>query len=205
MINAAKIKELLQQPLPGKFSHQKMLPTGRKLSADVNDLKGAKHSGVMMLLFYIDNNLHVLLIKRPSHMKHHAGQVAMPGGRVEPGETSLESALRETWEEIGIKADAIKILGVLSDLYVEVSRFLIHPHVGLIENADTVQINKQEVEKLIAFPFNKIKQGIDESEIETITGKLKVPCYKYDNEIIWGATSMILTEFFDVIQQAIDQ
>jgi ADP-ribose pyrophosphatase YjhB (NUDIX family) len=124
----------------------------------------------------------------------------MPGGRVEPGETALESALRETWEEIGIDSTSIQILGVLSDLYVQVSRFLIHPFVGWIEDINALKINKNEVEKIIAFPLKTMFQEIDETNIETVTGTIKVPCFKFENEIIWGATSMILMEFCDLIQ-----
>jgi 8-oxo-dGTP pyrophosphatase MutT (NUDIX family) len=200
MITASKIKDILQQPLPGEISHIKMLPASRKLKAEIQELENAKHSGVMLLLFTSENELHALLIKRTEHMKHHAGQVAMPGGRVEPGETALESALRETWEEIGIDSTSIKILGVLSDLYVQVSRFLIHPFVGWIEDINALKINKNEVEKIIAFPLKTMFQEIDETNIETVTGTIKVPCFKFENEIIWGATSMILMEFCDLIQ-----
>jgi len=200
MITASKIKEVLQQPLPGEVSHLKMLPSSRKLKAEPQELKNAKHSGVMLLLFSAENELHTLLIKRTEHMKHHAGQVAMPGGRVEPGETVLESALRETWEEIGIDSASIQILGVLSDLYVQVSRFLIHPFVGWIPDINNLKINKNEVEKIIAFPLKKMHDEIDETDINTVTGAIKVPCFRFEDEIIWGATSMILMEFYDLIK-----
>ncbi|MGE0018525.1 MAG: CoA pyrophosphatase [Draconibacterium sp.] len=203
MNTASKIKEVLQQPLPGEVSHLKMLPASRKLTAGPHELKNAKHSGVMLLLLTVENELHALLIKRTEHMKYHAGQVAMPGGRVEPGETAMESALRETWEEIGINSDKIEILGKLSDLYVQVSRFVIHPFVGWIEDINTLNINKNEVEKIIAFPLKKMNTQIDETEINTITGTIKVPCFKFDDEIIWGATSMILMEFYDLIKPLI--
>ncbi len=203
MITASKIKEVLQQPLPGEVSHLKMLPASRKLTAELQELENAKHSGVMLLLFTSENELHALLIKRTEQMKHHAGQVAMPGGRVEPGETALQSALRETWEEIGINPASIQILGVLSDLYVQVSRFLIHPFVGWIEDINNLKINKNEVEKIISFPIKKMNAQIDETDIHTVTGTLKVPCFKFDNEIIWGATSMILMEFYDLIKPLI--
>lgn len=203
MITASKIKEVLHQPLPGEVSHVKMLPDSRKLKAELQELKSAKHSGVMLLLFIAENELHAMLIKRTEQMKHHAGQVAMPGGRVEQGETALESALRETWEEIGIDSDSIQILGVLSDLYVQVSRYLIHPFVGWIEDIKTLNINKNEVERIIAFPLRKMNAEIDETDIHTVTGAIKVPCFKFDNEIIWGATSMILMEFYDLIKPLI--
>ncbi len=132
-------------------------------------------------------------------MKYHPGQIALPGGRIEAGETALETALRETWEEIGVTPDQIEILGTLSDFYVEVSRFQIHPFVGWLKQKPEFIINSGEVEKTILFPLKKFKNHFEEVELETWTGKVKVPCIRFEDEIIWGATAMILSEFADVV------
>ena len=133
-------------------------------------------------------------------MKHHAGQIALPGGRIEKGETALETALRETWEEIGITSDQIEILGSLSELYVQVSRFQIHPFVGWLNKKPGFVINKNEVEKTISFPLQLIKNPLKEIELNTFTGLLKVPFIGFEGEIVWGATAMILSEFYAVLQ-----
>ena len=127
-------------------------------------------------------------------MKHHAGQIALPGGRIEKGETALETALRETWEEIGITSDQIVILGSLSEIYVQVSRFQIHPFVGWLDKKPEFVINENEVEKTISFPLKLTTNSFEEVELETLTGTLKVPCFRFEDEIIWGATAMILSE-----------
>jgi len=132
-------------------------------------------------------------------MKHHAGQIALPGGRIEKGETALETALRETSEEIGISSDQIEILGSLSELYVQVSRFQIHPFVGWLDKKPNFEINKNEVEKTISFPVKLIENSFEEVELNTFSGKLKVPCVQFEGEILWGATAMILSEFRDVL------
>ena len=134
-------------------------------------------------------------------MKHHAGQIALPGGRIEIGETALETAFRETWEEIGITPNQIQILGSLSEIYVQVSRFQIHPFVGWLDKKPEFVINKNEVEKTISFPLKLITNSFEEVELETFTGTLKVPCIRFEDEIIWGATAMILSEFFDLLEQ----
>ena len=134
-------------------------------------------------------------------MKHHAGQIALPGGRIEKGETEIETALRETYEEIGIQLNQIEILGSLSELYVEVSQFQIHPFVGWLDEKPKFNINRNEVEKIVLLPLASFKSPFDEVELETISGKLNVPCVKYNGEIIWGATAMILSEFLDLINQ----
>jgi len=199
LINAGNIKKALSQSLPGSVSHRKMLPNNRELSANPEELKTLKHSSVLLLLFIENNELNVCLIKRPAHMKNHAGQIALPGGRIEKGETAIETALRETWEEIGISREKIEILGSLSELYLQVSGFQIHPFVGWIDKKPAFIINKNEVEKTISFPFKLITNSIEEVEINTISGQLKVPCIRFEGEIIWGATAMILSEFADVL------
>jgi len=196
---AENIKQALQKTLPGTSSHSKMLPPNRPLMADSHKRKHLKHSSVLLLLFEENEDLFACLIKRPKHMKHHAGQIALPGGRVEKSETALETALRETHEEIGIPRESITILGSLSELYVAVSQFLIYPFVGWLDTKPEFKVNHDEVEKTVVFPLLQFNNNFEEEELETITGKLKVPCIRYNGEIIWGATAMILSEFYDIL------
>ena len=198
-LHAENIKQALKKKLPGSASHKKMLPPNRSLKAVTQDQKYLKHSSVLLLLFEDNNELFACLIKRPLHMKHHAGQIALPGGRIEEGETALETALRETHEEIGISSGKITILGSLSELYVAVSQFLIHPFVGWLNQKPEFRINHDEVEKTIIFPLLRFNNIFEEVELETVTGKLKVPCIHYHEEVIWGATAMILSEFYDIL------
>ncbi len=200
MINIQeKIKSTLQNKLPGSASHKKMLPPGRVLKAAPKEQNQIKKSSVLLLLFMDNNDLKVCLIKRPAHMKHHAGQIAFPGGRNENGETLEETALRETWEEIGIEPESVTILGTLSKFYVEVSHFEILPIVGWIDEKPSFKLNDAEVEKTILFPIELFKSPFQNVRMKTITGDLDVPCVKYNHEIIWGATAMILSEFTDIL------
>jgi 8-oxo-dGTP pyrophosphatase MutT (NUDIX family) len=201
LICAEEIKKALSGNLPGSISHKKMLPPNRVLKAAHEEINRIKYSSVLLLLYIEKDNLTACLIKRPRHMKHHAGQIALPGGRIEKGETAIETALRETYEEIGILSEQIKILGSLSEFYVEVSQFQIHPFVAWLDEIPQLTINHNEVEKIVLFPLAKFKAPFDEIELETISGKLNVPCVKYDGEIIWGATAMILSEFCDVTNE----
>lgn len=194
-----EIKKALQITLPGETSHKKMLPPSRKLVIDPKKTKKLKHSSVLLALYVENNNLYGCLIKRPRHMKHHAGQIALPGGQIEKGESAVETALRETYEEIGIKPEQIEILGTLSTLYVEVSNFLIQPVVGWLDKKPVFTINKNEVEKMVLFPLLKYKNHYEKTEMPTNRGILEVPCIKFEGEIIWGATAMILSEFYDIM------
>ena len=192
------IIDRLKGELPGARSHRTMLPEGRKLRAPSTDISTIKKSSVLLLLYPENNELYIALIKRPAHMKYHAGQIAFPGGRIENGETPLETALRETEEEIGIQTGNIKILGSLSELYVEVSNFLIHPYVAWLDEKPKFKISNNEVDKMVLFPFMKYRNSFETTTINTITGVLEVPCIKFENETIWGATAMILSEFYDL-------
>jgi 8-oxo-dGTP pyrophosphatase MutT (NUDIX family) len=200
---AENIRKALNETLPGLISHKKMLPLNRVLKVPSADLGRLKHSSVLLLLFMDRKRLCCVLIKRPAHMKHHAGQIALPGGRIEKGETALETAFRETWEEIGVSKNKIEILGTLSDLYVEVSRFQIHPFVGWLKQKPVFNIDRNEVEKTILFPLKNLKNNFEEIELSTVKGQLKVPCIQFEGEIIWGATAMILSEFFDTTRDLI--
>ena len=200
LFHPEKIKNALSGKLPGATSHKKMIPPNRVLKAAPEEENTLKQSSVLLLLFIENNELIACLIKRPSHMKYHAGQIALPGGRIEKGETAIETALRETFEEIGIQSNEIKILGSLSEFYVEVSQFQIQPFVGWLRKKPEFKINPNEVEKTILFPIKKFKVPFNKIELETVSGKLKVPCIKFDGEIIWGATAMILSEFADILK-----
>ncbi len=196
---ADKLENRLKQKLPGAKSHRKMLPPNRVLQAPKAITKTVKPSSVLLLLFFENKKLSVCLIKRPAHMKHHARQIALPGGRGEKGESAIETALRETYEEIGVRPEEIRILGKLSPFYVEVSHFVIQPVVGWLSQKPRFKTNSDEVEKMIIFPLEKFKPPFCKVKMNTLTGEAEVPCIKYNDEIIWGATAMILAEITDVL------
>ncbi len=204
-ITAQLIKKALSGELRGTASHQKMMPHNRKLRAAYSDRKRLKPSSVLLLLYAENDELFACLIKRTSTMKHHAGQVAFPGGKIEPGETAVETALRETWEEIGVPPGKIEVLGALSDLFVDVSGFLIHPIVGWLGEKPEFKANSAEVEKTILFPLMKFSNNMDEIELETTAGTIQIPCYYFEGEVVWGATAMILAEFYDAVADALQE
>lgn len=197
------IQELLRYTLPGEFSHRKMLPPNRDLILPETDNEAIKVSGVLLIIIPYKEELLTCLIKRPDHMKIHPGQIGLPGGKQEEkDETPRHTALRETSEEIGIFPEELKILGSLSPLYVSVSQFLIHPYVAWCPSMPEFTLNFNEVEKLVLLPVIPCMQNAFtvEKEVVTFTGKMKVPGFFYQNEFIWGATAMILTEFFDILK-----
>jgi 8-oxo-dGTP pyrophosphatase MutT (NUDIX family) len=208
MYSAVKtyLKESLQGELPGIKAHSKMLPPGRRLNTNADELPSVKMSSVLLLLFPEGDQLYICLTKRPHTMKHHPGQISFPGGKVEKDDTSAEmTALREAREEVGIDHHQIEILGKLSDLYVEVSQFSIQPFLAWADQKPEFLVDFGEVEKLILFPVSDFiaNEIISEIELETVTGSLRVKYYPYDGEFIWGATAMILSELIEILKKQV--
>ena len=200
----AYLRETLRGELSGVEAHQKMLPPGRRLKTNENELSLVKPSSVLLLLFPEGEQIYICLIKRPSTMRHHPGQIGFPGGKVEKEDHSAEmTALREAQEEVGIDPSYIEILGELSELYVEVSKFSIQPFLAWADHKPDFLLNAAEVEELILFPLTDFvaNETILETELDTFSGLLRVKYYPFNSEIIWGATAMILSELIEIMKK----
>jgi 8-oxo-dGTP pyrophosphatase MutT (NUDIX family) len=198
------LKNALQGELPGYLAHQKMLPPGRSLKAGPYESPSTKMSSVLVLLFPDGDRVFTCLMKRPSTMKHHPGQISFPGGKVEEGDLSAEmTALREAQEEVGIDSSKVQIIGKLSDLYVEVSRFKIQPFLAWTDFKPDFKLEAGEVEELILFPVSDyiFEELIPETEIQTSIGLLTVKYFPCQEGKIWGATAMILAELIEILRK----
>lgn len=198
------LSDALRGELLGIEAHQKMLPPGRRLKTYESELSVVKPSGVLLLLFPDKGQIYLCLIKRPSTMTHHPGQISFPGGKVEKEDSSAEmAALREAQEEVGIDPAIVRIIGKLSELYVEVSKFLIHPFIAWADKKPDFIINKDEVDELILLPINELvaNETIMETDMDTVTGRLRIKYYPFNSQIIWGATAMILSELIEILKK----
>lgn len=194
-------KRLLEE-LPGINSHIKMAPKIMERSfRNLNPSTNANQSSVMLLIVNKPDP-EIIFTLRSSKLRSHKGQISFPGGKVELGESLLEAALRETKEEIGIGSENIRILGAMSCLFVPPSNNLIYPFIGLIENLTELTINEDEVEECFSIPIshfeNKSNLG---TKIQILDGyEVSMPFWDVSKKtILWGATSMILTEFIDLL------
>ena len=130
-------------------------------------------------------------------MRHHPGQIALPGGALEPGESALEAALRETEEEIGVSLPASAVLGSLSDISALPSGYLVHPFVAFVEDIAPYRLRREEVKNLFEIPLKALTNSASDSAFAMRRGDRdwSVPCYDFDRVIVWGLTAMILAEF----------
>lgn len=165
-------------------------------------LDDMKEAAVLMPLFVKDEKWHILLSQRSGKVEHHKGEVSFPGGARETEDQSLEqTALRETWEEIGLPEDRVRVLGRVDDHYTY-SGFRITPFVGVIPHPFDFKISKIEVDHLLEV---SIESMLDISRYEVhktgFFGDNNYTCtFVHDNgDIIWGATARIIVHFLNLI------
>lgn len=172
----------------------------RRRFADASGIPAA----VLIPIFTRGGQDHILFTKRTETVDAHKGQISFPGGRQEPGEDLLQTALREAHEEIGLAPSAVEVLGELDQELTFVTNFIISPFVGHIPYPYVFTINRREVQSLIEVPVSALldKNNYRE-EIETSGDKqYRAYYFYYQNEVIWGATGRILKRFFDTVCSA---
>jgi 8-oxo-dGTP pyrophosphatase MutT (NUDIX family) len=195
-----RLKEAINGELPGEKAHRLMLPKGRDLSPSSPENEIIQ-SSVLLVLFPQKGKINTCLIRRASTMKNHAGQIAFPGGRYENTDKDLiDTALRESFEEIGIESDKLEILGSLTPLYVQVSNFIINPFIAWCDNPPDFKIDNREVDEIFIIPIEKflLKKTNQIRKVYTSRGPFNVPGYYIKQLFIWGATAMIISEFKEI-------
>jgi 8-oxo-dGTP pyrophosphatase MutT (NUDIX family) len=194
----------LSQPLPGLTAHLRMASESRqKWLMEGMDSSKAKKSSVLILIYPDDSDAKTVLIQRPAYDGMHGGQVSLPGGKREESDATLiETALRETQEELGIPSSMISVIGTLSELYIPPSNYLVLPVVGFTSERPAFRPDPVEVEKIIEIRIDQLSDPgykvIKDIHVHGFT--LSAPCYLVDGATIWGATAMILAELEEVIR-----
>ena len=188
--------------LPGEESQQKMRVNYDQSIELPFSKNNSTASAVLILLYLEDNEIHFFLTKRSNELEHHKGQISLPGGTQEENEELTHTALRETQEEIGINKTSISIIGSMTPLFVPVTGFMIHPFIGYSSNKLEPTPDSSEVEAIfsvnISDLLNETNQTIEKRNIRGYD--VEVPYFKLNNYEVWGATSMILSEFRDLIK-----
>ena len=202
------LRARLAAPLPGRNAQYKMASMRRLEELGFNPVPppDAKVACVINLLHRRENGRwHTVLIQRTDNPRdRHSGQVSFPGGSWEENDGELANvALRETEEEIGVPAQQIEILGQLTDLYIPVSNFLVHPFVGILNGKPKFAPQAGEVETVLTpaltvFQSPENRKQIDLTLHQGITLK-DVPYFDVEGRIVWGATAMIMSEFLELL------
>jgi 8-oxo-dGTP pyrophosphatase MutT (NUDIX family) len=161
---------------------------------------GFRHASVLVPLYEKDGAPHVLLTLRPSSMRSHAGQIAFPGGKLDLGEESLQAALREAHEEIGLDRREATVLGRLSEVIVLTSPFRLTPWVASVPYPYPYVAEPGEVAEILHVPFAALldEEAYGVSRVEAYGMHIDTHTYRAGPHVIWGATARILHELLSV-------
>jgi 8-oxo-dGTP pyrophosphatase MutT (NUDIX family) len=163
----------------------------------------ARQAAVLMAIFERSEEPHFLLTRRTHEVRTHKGQISFPGGMQSDGESLQQTALRETFEEVGIEESRIEILGRFHD-YLSINGDRVAPFPGFIEGAFTVTPQTREVAEVIAVPFRVFE---DPSCLRTERmfrsgGMIDVYFFRYESHEIWGLTAHIIKDFMEALERA---
>ncbi|ALU74907.1 NUDIX hydrolase [Tenacibaculum finnmarkense] len=200
-----KIAQLQTKPLGGLTSQLKLAPKLRtQFPQELIESKNPKKAAVLALFYPDENNqTRFLLTLRATYKGKHSAQVSFPGGKIAKKDSNLkQTALRETFEEVGILSEEIKIIRQITDSYIPPSNFLVTPFIGVIQKKPAFKPNYEVATTIEVLMSDLLNDGnLTTKEIATSYMKKEaVPCFKLNNYSVWGATAMMLSEIKDLFK-----
>lgn len=164
----------------------------------------ASPAAVLILVQDKDGEPHVVFTERTHQVEHHKGQICFPGGACDDTDDNLEAtALRETFEEIGVRPEDVRVIGQLDDM-VTISNFRVTPYVGLLSSQTNYEfvVNDHEVAQVVEVPLSHLLDERNmELEVRQHQGRqVLVPAFSYNGHRIWGATARMLHQLIEILK-----
>lgn len=200
-----EIRRQLRRPLPGVEAHLRFAPTPRLKSWDpAATPPGARRAATLLLIYPGAQGPTLALTRRRSDLPDHGGQISLPGGGLDPGETPEQAAIREGHEEIGIHPGSVRLLGSLSTLWVIVSGFVVYPVVGIADARPDFVASPREVDAIIEAPVDGLRNPASVRWGRRVRDGLTIACpyFAVGDHRVWGATAMMLGEFCTALDPA---
>lgn len=197
----AGLRAALAGELPGLDAQLRLAPRPRGdwpegLSAD-----SARPAAALVLLYPFEDDVALLLTVRASTLPQHAGQVSLPGGRIDGFESVEQAALREAAEEIGLRPADVRVIGQLTPLHIPVSGFHLHPVVAVADTRPSLHPAPGEVERILEVPLARLRDPALVQVAVRLRDNLPVEYAYFDvsGYQVWGATAMVLAELLAVL------
>src|SRR5439155_27387675 len=178
--------------LPGAAAHARMAPRPRyEWPAGLNAARARRAAG-LLLVYPIDARPHLVLTVRSDGLGRHGGQVSLPGGVTEPGETFEQAALREAHEEVALSPAGVRVLGALTPLDIPVSGFRLHPIVASVDQRPDLRPSDGEVSRILEVPLAELIEPSTKVAVSRVRDgqEFIVPVFQIDGVEVWGATAM---------------
>lgn len=197
-----KLETRLKEPLPGHAPFLSQAKLARP-SAPPKDESRVRKSAVLINFYPKEDGIFVPFILRPKYDGAHGGQMAFPGGGVEPcDESIIRTAIREAQEEIGIKTLDINVIGKLTDIYIAPSFYWVTPIVSFMPYMPTFFPDEKEVDRIYEINYRDIDnvQKLQTTTIKIGDKRINTKGYIIENQVIWGATAMMIAELNHILQ-----
>ncbi len=192
-----------QHHLPSEKAFKKLCPPNRNFPNETEIIgKNPKSAAVLLLLFEEDKTLKFILLERQKYDGVHSAEIGLPGGKYETQDIDLmQTALRETQEEIGVNPENIFPIFPLSKIYIPPSNFWVQPFVGIVTEKPDFIIDYNEVQTILEVNLNEfLSLDVVDFSVKKYNSTYIVPAFHINNHYVWGATAMILNEFKEIIQ-----
>jgi len=196
----------LARGLPGEQSHAALMPINRPFSSDSRmNTEEYRQSAVGIVLFNAGESIRCVLIQRPHYDGVHGNQISFPGGKRDTTDSNLEfTARRECMEEISLKTELMTTVGILTEVFIPISKFLVQPYVFFVEKMPQLIPDQREVREIFTFDIHDLLKDntLKSMDMRFDNDRIQknVPYFSIEERVVWGATAMILSELKAIIK-----
>jgi 8-oxo-dGTP pyrophosphatase MutT (NUDIX family) len=208
-----RLEAAFTRPLPGDAAQDALAPMPRRdWPAGFNPARIRNAAALLLVYPWSTTNAeigktsnnddaHIVLTVRADTLERHGGQVSLPGGVVDPGETFEQAALREAHEEVALPLDGARVLGALTPLDIPVSGFRLHPIVAVRAARPALRPADGEVARILEPALDELLDASCVRSTERVRDgrTLMIPAFHVRDHEIWGATAMVLAEFLTLL------